>query len=80
MSKNNNINQSKSCMNCRHSIWAVGLGQGFFCRNEDKMNQGGDSVLVSSAGFKRFMIPNRDYICEFYEKKSCSCSTTRKRL
>lgn len=73
-----NYKIEEHCLNCRHSIWAVGIGQGFFCRNEEKMNQGGDRVLISSAGFTRFIIPNRDYICEFYEKKICSCSLRSK--
>ena len=75
-----NYKIEEHCLNCRYSIWAVGIGQRFFCRNEEKMNQGGDRVLVSSAGFKKFMIPNRDYICEFYEKKECSCSLRPKEV
>lgn len=68
----NHTKETKSCLICSHSTWAVGIGQGFFCRNEEKINQGVDRVLVSSIGFKRFMIPNRGYICEFFESKSCS--------
>ena len=73
-----NYRIEKHCLNCRHSIWAVGIGQGFFCLNKDKVSQGGDRVLVSKTGFARFYIPNRDYICEFYERKSCSCTLRRK--
>lgn len=73
-----NYRIEKHCLSCIHSVWAVALGQGFFCRNEDKINQGDDSVSVSSAGFRRFNIPNRNYICEFYEGRSCSCSRQRK--
>lgn len=72
-----NYRIEKHCLNCRHSVWAVGLGQGFFCLNEDKITQGGDRVLVNKAGFTRFMIPHRDYICEYYEPRSCSCSRQR---
>lgn len=73
-----NYEIEESCLSCTHSTWAVALGQGFFCRNVDKMDQGGDRVSVSSSGFRRFNIPNRNYICEFYEKKNCSCSLRRK--
>jgi hypothetical protein len=69
-----NYRIEKHCLNCRHSVWAVGLGQGFFCLNKDKIAQGGDRVLVNKTGFTRFMISHRDYISEFYEPRSCSFS------
>ena len=67
LTTNDNIIEP-GCLNCTHSVWAVGIGQGFFCRSEDKIAQGGDGVKVSSGGFTRFMIPNRNYVCEFYNK------------
>lgn len=66
-----NYTIEERCLNCKHSVWAVGVGQGFFCRNIDKINQGGDRVIGRE--FKRYLIPNRNYICEFFERKSCSC-------
>ena len=69
----------KNCLNCQHSTWAVGVGQGFFCTNEDKIKSSEVNtemkvgrVHISSTGFKRFFIPNREYKCEFHEyRKEC---------
>lgn len=63
----------KNCLNCRYSTWAVGIGQGFFCRNSDKISSSefldiatpGKSH-ISSTGFKRFFIPSREYKCEHH--------------
>ena len=63
-----NYTIEERCLNCKNSIWAVGLGQGFFCRNKDKINQGGDRVIGTE--FRRFLIPNRNYTCELFEKKN----------
>ncbi len=65
-----NYTIEERCLNCKYSVWAVGLGQGFFCRNKDKINQGGNRVLGRE--YKRYLIPNRNYTCELFEKKSCS--------
>lgn len=66
-----NYNIEKRCLNCKHSIWAVAIGQGFFCTNKNKISQGGDRVIGRE--FKRYLIPNRNYVCEFFEKKNCNC-------
>lgn len=66
-----NYTIEERCMYCKHSVWAVGHGQGFFCTNKDKITQGGDRVLGRE--FKRYLIPNRNYVCEFFEKKNCIC-------
>lgn len=67
-----NYTIEERCINCKYSVWAVGVGQGFFCRNKDKISQGGDRVIGRE--YKRYLIPNRNYICKFYEKKNCSCA------
>ena len=64
-----NYTIEERCLNCKHSVWAVGLGQGFFCSNKVKINQGGDRVV--GIEFRRFLIPNRNYTCELFEKKNC---------
>lgn len=64
-----NCMNSGNCLECEYSTWAVGVGQGFFCTNEDKLLVEADNVKISSTGFKRFMIPRKDYGCEFYENK-----------
>lgn len=63
-----NYTIKERCLNCKHSIWAVGLGQGFFCRNKTKINLGENRVVGTA--FRRFLIPNRNYVCEFFEKKN----------
>lgn len=68
VSQNNNYDKLKTCLNCKHSHWAVGIGQGFFCTNLYKVNQGGDRIK-STGKLVRFMIPSRDYVCEFHEFK-----------
>jgi hypothetical protein len=62
-----NYTIEERCLNCKHSVWAVGIGQGFFCRNKDKIRQGGNRVVGTE--FRRFLIPNRNYVCEIFEKK-----------
>ena len=66
-----NYTIEERCLNCKHSVWAVGIGQGFFCSNKDKINQGGDRVV--GIEFSRFLIPNRNYVCKFFVKKNCDC-------
>lgn len=56
---------SQRCLSCRYSVWAVGVGQGFFCVNQDRINDGGDRVI--GADFKRFLIPYRNYVCDNFE-------------
>ncbi len=63
-----NYTIEERCLNCKHSIWAVGICLGFFCRNKDKINQGGNRVVGTE--FRRFLIPNRNYVCELFEKKN----------
>jgi hypothetical protein len=63
-----NYTIEERCLNCKYSVWAVGIGQGFFCRNKDKIRQGGNRVVGTE--FRRFLIPNRNYTCEFFEKKN----------
>lgn len=52
--------QSKhqTCMTCTFSIWGVGLGLGFVCRNELKIIEEGTQGL--------FNIPRRTYVCTHY--------------
>lgn len=57
--------QPQTCMTCTFSIWGVGLGFGFVCRNEQKMIE--ENTEIQPSGERRlFNIPRRGYICPHY--------------
>jgi len=70
----NFIKNQPKCLSCKYSTWAVGIGQGFFCTNPSKIQIKDSRLLESSTGFKRYMIPSRQYSCEFYELNDCCIS------
>ena len=47
------------CFNCRHMVWAVGIGQGVRCSHPDNEVDG-----------KVFRIPSRHHTCEHFERKA----------
>jgi len=57
MNKENEFNE-KSCMNCKYSLYMIALGLGIKCDNEN-----------NSVGGKLFDIPNRNYTCNFFDKR-----------
>lgn len=56
-----------TCFNCRFSKWSVGIGGGFTCLNEQKMDKEG--IKPSSGGYRAFNIPDRGYVCEFHSSQ-----------
>lgn len=56
---------TNNCLYCKHSVWSVGIGQGFYCQSTSKMDKQGS--IQNSVGHRRFNIPSRTYLCEFYE-------------
>ena len=63
------VANDRTCMRCKNSVWAVGIGQGFFCVKKEKI------LKESSDGSVwRWNIPNRKYACEFFEDASLRCN------
>ncbi|MBI2793884.1 MAG: hypothetical protein HYX66_04440 [Ignavibacteria bacterium] len=62
------VETSPACIRCRYRVWAVGIGQGFWCSNAKKHDAEG--IAPTPNGFRRFNIPGvnyRTYYCEFFE-------------
>lgn len=52
-------NQEKICLNCKHLLWMIGIGQGLKCGHPERSTK---------TGMPR-NIPRRDFSCKLFDRK-----------
>ena len=57
--------QEQICRYCRYSVWAVGVGRGFFCRNKHSEFC---SPMITETG-KHKCLSSRQHTCNLWESR-----------